>query len=69
MAIAEAEHWAMKQAEKIAGSEKMKKAIEKVREAQDNLQKLGIKVDLPNEDAALEKLIQSVFDKLKNKLG
>jgi len=59
----------MKQAEKIAGSEKMKKAIEKVREAQDNLQKLGIKVDLPNEDAALEKLIQSVFDKLKNKLG
>ena len=46
----------------------MKKAMEKVREAQANLERLGIKVDLPSEDAALEKVIQSIFDKIKSKL-
>jgi len=69
LVIVEVENWAGKQAQKIAGSEKMKKAMEKAREAQANLQRLGIKVDLPSEDTALEKLIQSIFDKLKNKLG
>jgi len=71
-AINYAEAWAEKKekeiGQKIAGSDKMKKAMEIVKEAQQNLAKLGIKVNISTDDNALQAQIQKVFDEIKNKI-
>ncbi len=71
-AINAAEAWAEKLekkiGEKIKGSEKMKKAIELVKSAKENLEKLGIKLDISLEEEVLKEKIQAVFDKIKEEL-
>jgi len=71
-AINAAEAWAEKMekklGEKVAGSDKMRKAMEAVKEAQQNLAKLGIKVNISTDDSALQAQIQKVFDEIKNKI-
>jgi len=72
-AINAAEAWAEKKekeiGQKIAGSDKMKKAMEVVKEAQQNLAKLGIKVNLSLDDTVLKSQIQKVFDEIKDKIN
>lgn len=71
-AIHAAEAWAEKMekkiGEKIAGSEKMKKAMELVKEAKKNLEKLGIKLDISLDEEVLKGKIQAVFDTIRKKL-
>lgn len=71
-AINAVEAWAEKKlkatGEKIAGSEKMKKAIEEVKNIQEELAKWGIKVNIGVDDKAIQDKIQAVFDRIKEKL-
>lgn len=71
-AINAAEVWAEKLekkiGEKIAGSEKMKKAMELVKEAKKNLEKLGIKLDISLDEEALKAKIQELFDGINKQL-
>lgn len=71
-AIYAVESWAEKKlketGEKIASSEKMKKAIEEVRNIKANLEKWGIKLDISLDEPALKQKIQAIFEEIKEKV-
>jgi len=72
-AIYAVEAWAEKKfketGEKIASSEKMKKAMEEVEKIQDQLAGWGISVGLYLDKKALQKKIQAVFDEIEDKVN
>lgn len=71
-AIHSVEAWAekieKKLGKKVEGSEKMKKAIEKVKETRKSLEKWGIKLDISLDEKELEGKIQEIFEELRRKI-
>jgi len=71
-AIYAVEAWAEKKfretGEKIASSEKIKKAMEEIQKIQDQLAGWGISVELYLDKEALQKKIQAIFDEIKDQL-
>jgi len=72
-AILYAENWAEKKAketaQKIAGSEKMQKAIEEAKNILAELKSLGLLVNVEFDDNALKQKIQAEFDKIADKIN
>ncbi|MBC7330268.1 hypothetical protein H5T88_07925 [bacterium] len=71
-AIHAAEVWGerMKKAlkKKVAGSEKMQKAIKEVKDSVSRLKSMGIEIVIDLDEKALKAKLQEVFDRMKDKL-
>jgi Zn-dependent protease with chaperone function len=72
-AILYAENWAEKKAketgQKIAGSEKMQKAIEEAKNILAELKSWGLLVNVEWDDDALKQKLQAEFDKIADKVN